>query len=314
MRLLFLSLCSFVVFSSCNSSSNETSGGANDNQEITEAPLPKGKLIIDDFTASVTNNDDGSASINGINGADNNQAPVIKPEDDVTRLKKRYKNLLVFHADDTMKIKKAYIATLILGKDQVLGDMKEEVLESSNAADDAVKQDTSIEIGGTMKARLLDMSGATNKGFDIELIGDESSEQKISDRRKKLMWQWKLTPLTPGQQNLTLSITVTEKDGNRVNLPVRSIPVVIFAEEESTMNKMVSFIEKNYQWLLATLLIPLFMGWFNARMRHRFDRKMIAERELREKQNMQNSQQHPPNTTSANTTDEQKPAGNPPSV
>lgn len=313
MRLLFLSLCSFVVFNSCNSSSNETSGSANDNQEITETPLPKGKLIIDDFTASVTNNDDGSASINGINGADNNQAPVIKPEDDVTRLKKRYKNLLVFHADDTMKIKKAYIATLILGKDQVLGDMKEEVLESSNAADDAVKQDTSIEIGGTMKARLLDMSGATNKGFDIELIGDESSEQKISDRRKKLMWQWKLTPLTPGQQNLTLSITVTEKDGNKVNLPVRSIPVVIFAEEESTMNKMVSFIEKNYQWLLATLLIPLFMGWFNARMRHRFDRKMIAERELREKQNMQNSQQHPPNTT-ANTTDEQKPAGNPPSV
>lgn len=313
MRPLFFSFCFFVMLSSCNSSSNETSGSVNDSQEITQTPLPKGKLIIDDFTASVTNNDDGSASINGINGTDNNQAPVVKQEDDVSRLKKRYKNLLVFHADDTMKIKKAYIATLILGKDQVLGDMKEEVLESSNAADDAVKQDTSIEIGGTMKARLLDMSGATNKGFDIELIGDESSEQRITDRRKKLMWQWKLTPLTPGQQNLTLSITVTEKDGNRVNLPVRSIPVVIFAEEESTMNKLGSFIEKNYQWLLATLLIPLFMGWFNARMRHKFDRKMIAERELRDRQNLQNSQQHPPNTT-ANTADEQKPSANPPSV
>ena len=56
-----------------------------------------------------------------------------------------------------------------------------------------------------------------------------------------------------------------------------------------------------------------FHGWFNARMRHKFDRKMIAERELRDRQTCRIANKHPPNTT-ANTADEQKPSGNPPSV
>lgn len=248
---------------------------------ITETPLPRGKFIIDDATVTATVPLDPN-SINGINGQDTVASMTdTKEKQEEAMLKRRYKNLLVFHADDTMKIKKAYIATLIMSKDQVYGNIKDEVLTSSNAEGNAsVKMDSTVDIGTKMRARLIDMSGATNKGFEIELIGgNEVAEQRINDKHKKAVWNWKLTPLTPGQQNLKLAVTVVEKDDQLVTLPTKDIEVIIFAESESAMSKVTGFMEKNYQWLLATLLIPLFMGWFNARMRHRYDRKIIAERD-----------------------------------
>lgn len=54
-------------------------------------------------------------------------------------------------------------------------------------------------------------------------------------------------------------------------LPVRNIPVVIFAEPESFGSTAMSFIEKNIQWIISALRIPIFIAWFSARMRHKFE-------------------------------------------
>lgn len=276
---LFLILLLSVVIISCdNKEKTATTISADGN--IAETPLPKGKFIIDDATVTAIVPQDPT-SVNGINGQDTAATTSQDKEaTDAAMLKRRYKNLLVFHADDTMKINKSYIATLIMSKDQVFGNVKSEVLISSNASDENVKMDSVVDIGTKMRARLIDMSGATNKGFEIELVGGtEAAEQRLNDKRKKAVWNWKLTPLTPGLQNLKLAITVVEKDDEIVTLPTKDIPVIIFAEPESFMSKAGTFFEKNFQWILATLLIPLFMGWFNARMRHRFDRKIMSERD-----------------------------------
>jgi hypothetical protein len=276
---LFLLLLLYVLLTSCNNN-EKTATTISADGSITETPLPRGKLIVDDAIVNTAIPQDPS-TFNGVKGQDSvSVTNASKEESEEIRLKRRYKNLLVFHADDTMKINKAYIATLIMSKDQVYGNIKDEVLTSSNADNQNVKMDSTVDIGTKMRARLIDMSGATNKGFEIELIGgNEVSEQRINDKHKKAVWNWKLTPLTPGQQNLKLAITVIEKDDQLVTLPTKDIEVIIFAESESIMSKATAFMEKNYQWLLATLLIPLFMGWFNARMRHRFDKKIIAERD-----------------------------------
>ncbi len=283
--VLFLTL-SFILFVTACNNEEKTVTTVGADGTITETALPKGRFIVDDATA-ITNIPQDPTTLNGINGQ--TDKPVKDPvKENEANLKRRYKSLLVFHADDTMKIKKSYIATLILGKDQVYTNLKDEVLTSSNASDEKVHMDTTMDIGTKMRARLIDMSGATNKGFEIELIGgNESAEQRITDKRKKAIWNWKLTPLTPGQQNLKLAITVIEKDDVPVTLPTRDIEVLIFAEPESVMSKVTAFFEKNYQWLLATLLIPLFMGWYNARMRHNFDRRMAKEREMRERKQPQ---------------------------
>ena len=173
-----------------------------------------------------------------------------------------------------MKIKKAYIASLVLGKDQILADLKDEVLTTSGGApDDKIKLDTTLEIGTRMRAKLVDMSGASNKGFDIELIGGEDgAEQNITDTRKKAIWQWKLTPLTPGQQELTLAISVIEKNGDRVTLPTRNIPVLIFAEKQSFLSQVGDFFtDTNSKWLITAICIPILIAWFTTRMRHIHD-------------------------------------------
>jgi hypothetical protein len=282
MKLYCIVILTAVLF--LTSCSNDSSSAKDDTDNtIAVTTLPKGKLIIEEDYAAVTNPVNNTGTLNGPN-SDKGSTPVNNSQQQQLDVKRRYKNLLVFHADDTMKIKKAYIATLVLAKDELYGDVKDEVLENSHSNTDNVKSDTTLDIGSTMKARLIDMSGATNKGFDIELISEEGSERNITDRRKKVMWQWKLIPQTEGQQELTLSITVVEKDGNKVTLPVRNIPVIIFAEKESWLTSAGNFFkDESTKWILTGLLIPIFIAWFGARMRHKFDSRSQREREAKEK-------------------------------
>ena len=263
------------IFTGCNNDGTTTST-ITPPQDISESTLPKGKLIVDDEkTTASTTADAGAAKGYNADPNNTNTATASPSPDDL--LKRRFKNLLVFHADDTMKIKKAYIATLILGKDQVYGTIKEEVLESSNARadDENVKRDTTFEIGSKMRARLIDMSGAVNKGFDIELIGGEDAAvQSITEKRKKAIWNWKLVPQTPGQQELKLAITVIEKDGESVTLPTKNIPVLIFAEPETIMESVGNFFKSDStKWILSAIIIPIFLAWITSKIKYRHDIK-----------------------------------------
>jgi hypothetical protein len=277
---LFLSVAVMLLMAGCNNSGDSDLHIAG-SDEVSEASLPKGKYVIEDEnTVRGIGNNPGSINDYQGNITSPEHGQTEKASSPYDDLKRRFKNLLVFHAEDTMKIKKAYLATLILGKDQVLGDLKAEVLESSNSSDGKIKQDATIDIGSKMRAKLIDMSGAGNKGFDIELIGgEEAATQRITEKRKKVIWQWKITPLTPGQQELKLSINVIEKDGETVNLPARNIPVIIFAEKEG-FGTMVSgfFKNENTKWILSAIFIPIFIAWLTTRMRHKHDKKSSPTR------------------------------------
>jgi hypothetical protein len=264
--LHFIIILLFIA-AGCNNA-DDTTANNNSNGEITESTLPKGKLIVDD--------DDTKNNAGHDSATTTQNTKVPTPAEG---LKRRYKNLLVFHADDTMKIKKAYIATLILAKDQVLATIKDEALESSNAGNQDFKHDTTVDIGNKMRAKLMDMSGALNKGFDIELIGgDEAATQSITEKRKKAIWNWKLTPLTPGQQELKLSINIIEKDGESVTLPTKNIPVMIFAEKEGFWESVAGFFKnENTKWILTAILIPIFIAWITSRVKYRHESKQPHE-------------------------------------
>lgn len=250
---------SILFLAACNT--NKAPEKHTANEEIAETILPKGKYVLEEDVKT------GTVPAGTLNGINNNPAAIHTaehPEDATHTLQHRFKNLLVFHANDTMKINKSYLATLILGKDQVLEELKTAILETDGSPNDDIKQDTSFEMGTKMKARLIDMSGAGNKGFTIELIGgEEAATQSITEKRKKVIWQWKLTPQAPGLQELKLSVNVIEKDGEIVNLPARNIPVVIYAEEEGFFASIGSFFKnENTKWLLSGILIPVFVGWY----------------------------------------------------
>lgn len=262
----------FMLLAGCNQTNTPAENSVPG--DVTETALPKGKYVLEE---DVKNNATQATALGDVknNGADASPSNDATKTDAVSMLKHRFKNLLIFHASDTMKINKSYLATLILGKDQVLEELKTEVLEADGATTDDIKQDTSFETGSKMKARLIDMSGGGNKGFVIELIGgEESAVQSITAKRKKTIWQWKLTPQTPGLQELRLSINVIEKDGEVVNLPARNIPVVIFAEPESFLSNVGSFFKnENTKWLLSAIFIPIFLSWYNTKRKNKKEGK-----------------------------------------
>lgn len=263
-----ISLLFLLLFASCNNDTNTASTNTGDGN-ISESVLPKGQYVVEDET-TVKNNTADPGVASGIGDGTQTTTGTENTPNSKDELKRRYKNLLVFHADDTMKIKKSYVATLILGKDQLLGDLKAEVLEQSGAKqDDKITKDTTLEIGTRMSAKLIDMSDATDKGFEIEFLGAGGPEQGISEKHKRAVWQWKLTPKSPGMHDLLLVVSVTE-DGNMVNLPTRKIPVVIFAEKQSFLSQVGDFFnDPNAKWLVTAILIPILIAWFTTRMKHR---------------------------------------------
>lgn len=265
-NLYYCFFCISILFIACKAK-QEPNIPAPNLVNIEETPLPNGKFILQDentsgrmFTdtapASMNSNSGITDDSNGISTVHNKEVSSL-PAD---MLKRKFKDLLCFHADDTMLIDKAYIATLVLGKNQKFDVVQKDVLQGSNATDDKIVFDTSMEMGTKMQARLIDMSSSMDKGFEIELIGGQGSEtQSLTSKRSKVYWQWKLTPLTPGLKELKLSINIVEKDGEVVNIPARNIPVMIFGKE-GFVYKTGQFFKDEGKWIITAILIPILIA------------------------------------------------------
>ena len=260
--VFFYLILSAISFTSCgdggnssvssvdSSASHSTSQAIND---INEAELPKGKPVIAEDVNYIPNNNNSNVPLGKITTRDiKNNTTDIKSEQESKEdyLKKKFKSLLVFHADDTMEVNRPKLATLVLSKDETIANIKLKVLEASNATDQKSINDTAIELGSKMKAKLVSFGGSkADNSFEIEALGDDIQSFKAD--RKKLMWQWKVTPLKPGQQELKLSIQIIEKDDGGINLPTKNIPVIIFAKPESYISEVTGFLKNQYQWIIG---------------------------------------------------------------
>ena len=238
--------------------------------EITETKLPRGKQVLEEPVKHVNQPSDVTAL--GTNKPDNSKTKAngTSSETRSDKLTKKYKSLLVFHADDSMEVNKPKLAVLVLARDANQEALKLEVLEESNAKDDNVKTDTTVDLGSKMKARLIPFSGS-KVDFEIEPLGDD--EQSFKTDRKKILWQWKITPLKEGNHELKLSIQIIEKDGEAVSLPARNIPVLIYAKPQDLMSKVGNFFATKYEWIITAVLIPVIIGIVNIKMRNKNNRQ-----------------------------------------
>jgi len=186
------------------------------------------------------------------------------------QLVKKYSSLLVFHADDTMQVNKTYLASLALARNAALGPIKMKVLEISDATDDNVIVDTTIQLGKRMKAKLMDLSPRNNKSFEIVQIGED--EQNLSKTNESI-WQWNIEPLKEGQHKLKLSIQVILSDDDKINLPTKDIPVTIFAQKISVGTKIANFFSKYWQWIVTAIFLPIFIALLTNRIKKGSDGK-----------------------------------------
>lgn len=257
-------------FFACNDGEKEYANNEKENiQMIKEAPLPPGKQALEDEISLPSTTDSDPAMMGNADGGTGKTGLSKVNLSDPELMKKKFKSLLMFHADDTMEVNKPRLATLILSKDELLGRIKAEVLEQSNSTkEDATRMDTLVDLGSKMKARLISFGSTSNENaFNIEPLGDDI--QSFKSDRKKIIWQWKITPLKPGMQELKLSIQIIEKDGEAVSLPARNIDVLIFAKPESYMTRAGNFFEKYWQFLITAILIPIITAWVSSMIKNK---------------------------------------------
>lgn len=267
--ILFLLLLPFIILS-CGRETADQSISANSETVLKESELPKGRPALENTPISLSTAKTAAVPY-GYNGAKKNDNKKIEELPEET-LRKKFQNLLIFHADDTMQVNMPKLATLILSRNESINKLRVEVLEESDAKDEKVKLDTTMEFGSKMKAKLISFGDSRlDNTFNIEPLGDDV--QSFRDGRKKILWQWKITPLKPGKHELKLSIQVIEKDGEAISLPARNISVVIFAKSESILSGVGHFLEKYWQFLITAIMIPIISAYITTLIKQRNTRQ-----------------------------------------
>lgn len=105
-----------------------------------------------------------------------------------------------------------------------------------------------IQISNRMEA---DLSGL---GFKIEALVPQ--EQAVY-RGKTTQWKWEVTPTKDGDQNLYLTLSaIINVSNQKVPLVIRTFDKTIKVEV-SVGQRISTFVASNWQWLWASILVPL---------------------------------------------------------
>jgi hypothetical protein len=153
---------------------------------------------------------------------------------------------IAFNAPQTMNLHNTALIQLKLGLTTPTEELKR-LIEAEGE-----KEGARIQVSDRMEARL------TGPNFAISAITPET--QAVS-RSAITEWKWEVKPNSGGRQNLHLTLSaVLSIDGAPTPRVIRTFDRII--EIEVTWDQRVrSFVENNWQWLWAAIIIPLF-GWF----------------------------------------------------
>ncbi len=114
------------------------------------------------------------------------------------------------------------------------------------------KQGAHIQVSDRMEAHL---SGAN---FTISPV---TSEDQAVTRSGTTRWEWEIKPSSEGEQQLHLTLSaLIQVDGQSTPRSIRTFDKEIRVYVSGSQ-KFVSFFQNNWQWLWATLFVPL-AAWF----------------------------------------------------
>jgi hypothetical protein len=155
--------------------------------------------------------------------------------------------IVLYEIPDTMKVGNSYVAKLRIsngGGDIILEGID---IENNNKKIKVIKS----RIGRIMGVKLSNIGN--EKDFDIRLLNSEV--QVIEEGRSYTSWEWVITPLIHGKKILKMVIIIKEGDFVK-DVPVYEDYIYIRSSPGFYLR---GFIEKYWQWLLGTIIIPLFL-------------------------------------------------------
>jgi hypothetical protein len=152
---------------------------------------------------------------------------------------------IAFNAPQSMILEDTDTIQLKLGLNAKISDLKR-LIESEGA-----KEGFKIKVAERMEARL------SGQNFAITAITPEV--QAIS-RNEITSWSWEVKPKTKGKQYLHLTLTaLISISGNSTPRTLRTFSKAVNVDVTQSQ-QLESFVSQNWQWLWATLLVPI-AGW-----------------------------------------------------
>jgi hypothetical protein len=203
----------------------------------------------------------------------------VQENTSMTQFFMQVKNLLIFHTKDTMKLDSTYSATLALGKNISLDELADKIKKVLEPGGKIKITDTTLEIGLQMSATLEDKASEKDPNFSIRPVGSASNIRVYDAKKNKMVWQWNVTPLKEGQHQLSLSISLVDKNGIASNPETQWYSITIYSEKKkgSPGNGFGSFLSKNWQWLISAIIIPVFLAWFTTRQRRKNEQANLLQ-------------------------------------
>jgi len=160
-------------------------------------------------------------------------------EEIVSRLEWGY---IAFDTPKKMKFEEPKIIELLLSPTKSAQELQSS-LKSHEQTESA-----RIQISNRMEA---DLSGL---GFKIEALVPQ--EQAVY-RGKTTQWKWEVTPTKDGDQNLYLTLSaIINVSNQKVPLVIRTFDKTIKVDV-SVGQRISTFVAGNWQWLWASILVPL---------------------------------------------------------
>lgn len=111
-----------------------------------------------------------------------------------------------------------------------------------------------VRISPTMSCELIDPSGGLFKIIPI------TNKIQIIEKNSYTKWEWNIIPLKKGNHKLVMSVDIIFEN-NKKNIEVYEDVIYVYSNE-TFIEKVVVFFNKNWQWLLSTLLIPLVITYY----------------------------------------------------
>lgn len=166
---------------------------------------------------------------------------IVKVQNSRVYDKTQHEGKIVYKIPTEMKVRETYQVIVRIGKSSI------NIYENL----DGQVRESVIPVTQTMEVNLIDPSPKDSKAFDI--IADNNAVQIVDSTETYTQWSWNVTPLKAGKTELKVVVSII-RDGNKKE-EVYSDKV----EVKINPIKQILFWLKNYwQWLLTTLLIPVF--------------------------------------------------------
>lgn len=176
------------------------------------------------------------------------------PKIKIVKVKNKYinsttkKGNVAYHIPTTMVVRNTYQVTLVISKTTV--NIYEDM--------EGVVKTTTIPITETMEVNLVDPSPVDDKTFSI--VPDNNAEQLIEDGNEVTKWSWNVTPLKSGGANLKIVVSIIKNGHKKETVYTDNIHI-----KTNLVKTIPLFLEKYWQWLLTTLVIPFGVWLYNKR-------------------------------------------------